>query len=461
MLLARQETGNRVSIYKAIWRDSLWQTDGLFDTALTGAFHYGNAHWFADSLWLAYTECTSYGDCRIFMRKWNDSAFGPPFEPGQSVNIEGFTSTHPHLAYQNGDLYLFFATNRPQGQGNMDVWFSKYEPRYKQFGAPRNAGREVNSPGNEITPFYLTDSNRLYFSSDWHDGLGGFDIFGSAVSSLRAIRKPENLKPPVNTPANDLYFAVYPSDSILFFSSNRPEGMSIEGETCCNDIYFYRIPPAFPARDTLPPEPDTTKPAPVPSITLHHFRPVLYFDNDHPHPRTIGESASLTYTQCYNALLKKREEYTQGYVDGFEAVYRDGALKAMDAFYNHKVMGGMDELQKLMAALRTTLTDGKKVTLVVQGFSSPLAASEYNRRLSQRRISTLINELKAFDNGALIPFMHDLDENNTRLTIREEPYGETRSDPMVSDDRRRPEQSVYSPDACAERRIEIMQIFEE
>jgi hypothetical protein len=455
MLLARRETGNRVGIYHAVFRDSLWISMGLYDSLLSGAFHYGNAHFFADSSWWVYTECTGFGACKIFMRKRTAAGFGPPYAPGPSLNADGFNNTHPHIASFGGDVYLFFSSNRPQGQGNMDIWYSKYEPRYRQFGVPRNMGREINSPGNEITPFFLSDSSRLYFSSDWHDGFGGFDIFECKVASLRSPRPPKNLKLPINTSANDMYFALYPKDSLLFLSSNRPEGVRLEGETCCNDLYYYRLTPPLP--DTAPPPPDT--PIVVPPPVWAQYAPVLYFANDHPEPKTGAVHTRLSYSECYKVLMANRAEYTRLYMSEMEEIYQTSAQGAMDAFFNDKAESGYRELQTLLSGMQEALAAGKKITLKVKGFASPLAADHYNQKLSHRRIMALVNEIKYFQNGILKPYLEDEQPGGGRLWVEELPFGESKADPMVSDDLKNKAQSIYSPDACMERRVEIVEII--
>ncbi|MCB0483470.1 MAG: PD40 domain-containing protein [Flavobacteriales bacterium] len=457
MYVSQKEQGNKVGLYKAVYRDTEWVAIGALDSSLLGAFHYGNAHWLSDSAWLVYTECEGYGRCRIFIRRFGDGKFGPPFEPGQAVNTDGFTSTHPHLVHINGELYLFFSSNRPQGRGNLDIWYSKYEPRYRQFGVPKNMGKEVNSPGNEITPFFLPDSNRLYFSSDWHEGFGGFDIFYCEAYSLRSPRQPINLRRPLNSSANDLYFALYPRDSLLLLSSNRSGGLQLQDETCCNDIYYHRLQPAQP--DTTPTPPDT--PAPSPPIVWETFSLVLYFDNDHPHPRSSATHSNLRYRDCYQTLVKRREEYTLAYLAGYETIYHTQAKAGVDDFFDTTLPKGLRELERLMNALKRGVDEGRKITIVVKGYASPLADAAYNKRLSQRRIATLINELKHFDNGYLRPWLEGSAAGGGSIVVREEALGETKADPMVSDDRSNKYLSVFSPEACTERRVEIIQILEE
>lgn len=86
-------------------------------------------------------------------------------------NMAEYSSGFPCLS---GDgKALFFASNRPGGFGGYDLYVS-YRTG-KNWSSPENLGESVNSPGNEITPYF--DGNALYFASDYHKGFGGFDIF--------------------------------------------------------------------------------------------------------------------------------------------------------------------------------------------------------------------------------------------------------------------------------------------
>ena len=88
----------------------------------------------------------------------------------------------------------------------------------------------------------------------------------------------------------------------------------------------------------------------------------------------------------------------------------------------------------------------------MRGFASPLAASDYNEKLTSRRIQSVKNELSKFDQGALYPYM------SHQLVIEELPMGEESSQVALSDDAQNKRESVFSEKARAARRIEIVGI---
>ena len=92
--------------------------------------------------------------------------------------------------------------------------------------------------------------------------------------------------------------------------------------------------------------------------------------------------------------------------------------------------------------------------VMIKGYTSPLAATDYNLNLSKRRISSLVNHLMSYKDGV---FKNYLD--NDQLILEEEPAGERFVLPGVSDELEDKTNSVYSPDAARERRIEITRLI--
>lgn len=146
---------------------------------------------------------------------------------------------HPSLS-RAGDL-LYFASNDPDGWGGYDLYVS--ERIAGGWETPKLLSRNINSTGNEVFP--NIDSDTLYFSSDYHTGMGGLDIFRVYKISKTSWSAPQNLKPPVNSGADDFGYVVdyqSPKSENVFqnayFSSNRKGGVGSD------DIYFaeWRVP---------------------------------------------------------------------------------------------------------------------------------------------------------------------------------------------------------------------------
>lgn len=142
-------------------------------------------------------------------------------------NDDEWSTAHPTLS-RNGKK-LYFASDRPGTVGLSDIWVVDILED-GTFSEPENLGRPINTEGRESFPF-LSDSGVLYFASDGHPGLGGFDIFVSAPTSEQVTVL--SLGAPVNSPSDDFAFIVKDSAKTGFFSSSRKRGMGSD------DIYQF------------------------------------------------------------------------------------------------------------------------------------------------------------------------------------------------------------------------------
>ncbi|MBL0343088.1 MAG: tetratricopeptide repeat protein [Bacteroidetes bacterium] len=215
----------------------------LFNDAPT---HNCNVAFSPDYKLMVFTRCSQSEefslDCEMYLSKWEDGKWGKPNKLSTEVNLEGFTSTQPAIEARGADGYsLYFVSNRPGGKGKLDIWKSEFNAAL-QFSPAANLGEPINTFDDEMTPFFDTPNQTLYFSSYGHTGLGGMDIFKS-VKANGTFSLPENLGPGYNTSVNDVYFTLNRDNKSGTLSSNRIGSMFIRSKTCCYDIYYYNITP--------------------------------------------------------------------------------------------------------------------------------------------------------------------------------------------------------------------------
>ncbi len=132
-------------------------------------------------------------------------------------NAEGYSTGFPCFSPDGSAIY--FASDRPDGFGGYDLYVSYRAGN--SWGRPENLGPVINSPGNEMTPYF--DGDNLFFSSDWHPGFGGLDLFRAQQMNNR-WSQIFHIGNPVSSPRDD-YGLVYDKlRNIGYFVSNREGG---------------------------------------------------------------------------------------------------------------------------------------------------------------------------------------------------------------------------------------------
>jgi outer membrane protein OmpA-like peptidoglycan-associated protein len=337
----------------------------------------------------------------------------------------------------------------------------------------------VNTEGDEITPYFDHADSLLYYSSNRLPGFGGFDIF--KFQGLPGSRNlPENLGTDINSPADDYYFMGRKTDSLYYFASNRKGGIKKSGnETCCNDLYLA-IPiieeivedTIMEADSLLAEVGDSILTDTVAGLVIDDKKSVeieqpknieelqtllpiaLYFHNDQPDPRTLATSTKLSYPETIESYIKLQSTYID--VLNASELLPDEKISVGDEmaeFFEQSLDRSLTQLDKALRVLLTELEDSNKINLAVKGYASTLASNDYNLNLTLRRISSMENYIKTYQNGAFLPFIA-----SGALTIEKIPFGESKAASNISDDANDALGSIYSPAAARERRIEILKV---
>ncbi len=118
---------------------------------------------------------------------------------------------------------MYFSSNRPGGYGGKDIYRVRKLPT-GAWALPQNLGPNINTPYDEDAPFIHTDNKTLYFSSNGHSSMGGYDIFSAAVSENGVWSIPKNLGYPINTVEDDIYFSLSANGRYGYYSTDKPGG---------------------------------------------------------------------------------------------------------------------------------------------------------------------------------------------------------------------------------------------
>lgn len=210
--------------------------------------HVGNGSFTPDNKRFYFTVCqgTTFtgvdAPCDIHVTVLKDGAWSKPKKLREYIKLEGTTATHPYVVHEGEMEIIYFSSNRKGGQGGMDIWYMTRHidsPEY-DFTLPKNAGKQINTPADEVSPYYDLANSTLYFSSNGHAGLGGYDVF-QALGSMNKFSEVANLEQPINSQADDYYYTKNSSGTGGFFVSNRTFGND-KISTSDDDIFSFSTP---------------------------------------------------------------------------------------------------------------------------------------------------------------------------------------------------------------------------
>jgi tetratricopeptide (TPR) repeat protein len=437
------EVQYRVRLYESK-KDSInWHlsTNDALQELNANEYHTANGVFNATRNRFFFSFCSDSGRCELYESRYYEQRWGSPKTLGKKINLEGYSATQPAVGRINGEDVLFFVSDRPDGFGQSDIW---YATAYSNgvFSQPQNAGKHVNTLGNDITPFYHSTSQTLLYSSDWHQGLGGFDVFKSE-GLPGAFTPSENLGYPINSSADDIYFSIFETTAIL--TSNRKGSFSDKSATCCNDLYVLN----FQLE-----EKKVEDPVQEAYDELAQYLPMrLFFHNDEPNPRSKATITDENYMLTYERYVDLMDRYKREYSKGLRGEEKEEAEDEIADFFDLEVKDNAENLMKFAVVLQEELERGRKIELTLKGFASPLSKSDYNSNLTLRRISSIANFFKEFNEGKLSVFL-----DSGQLSIRHEPYGEDQSASDVSDNLNDKRNSIYSKRAAFERRVEVISL---
>ncbi|HXA02354.1 MAG TPA: hypothetical protein VNW99_10225 [Cytophagaceae bacterium] len=168
----------------------------------------------------------------LFVSDLHGATWSRPVKFPPQINNGAY---QPSACLTEDQRVLYFSSNREGGMGGTDLYSVK-KLSNGQWALPQNMGKTLNTQYNEDSPYLHPDGKTLYFSSDGHKTMGGYDIFVSRFNdSTKAWSSPENVGYPISTAHDDIHFSWSADAKRVYFSSTRPEG---QGD---KDIYYGSI----------------------------------------------------------------------------------------------------------------------------------------------------------------------------------------------------------------------------
>ncbi len=404
----------------------------VFDNQINTPYNEGAAVFNKDFTEMYFTRC--FGDkkednfCKLMMSKYTGDNWTVP----AVLNFvqKGINYGHPAITADGGMLY--FSCNSDEGWGGYDIWVSQRAA--DGWGEPKLMGRSINTIGNEKFPSF--DGDTLYFSSDFHSGMGGLDIFKTWQMANGAWVPVKNLKPPLNSGSDDFGLIVDAGGrkagevlQVGYFTSNRPDG------TGNDDIYKFekRIPPPEPEKPAVPlaeyklilegyvvekifADPDNPDSKVLGRKPLPGSMVKVTFDGK-PKEFTIGEDGFFTFEMAedtdYNFLGSKDGYLTSetsfssrgigkdpdNPVQTFEVeveldrIFINKEIVLEDIYYDFDKSNIRDDARPTLNKLARNLELNPSIRIELSSHTDCRGNDEYNEELSQKRAQSAVDYL--------------------------------------------------------------------
>jgi peptidoglycan-associated lipoprotein len=374
-------------------KKSKWSTPVPVDVINT-EFEEGTPSFSSDYKELYFTRCEAgkreKRGCIIMYSKKNGDKWSDPKNIG--LLPDSLVAAHPSLSKDG--LTLYFVSDMPGGFGKKDIWKVTRLRAGDAWSKPVNLGPDINTAGDELFP-YIREDGTLYFSSDGLIGMGGLDIF-------KATPQPDgswtvlNMKPPINSFADDFGIAFEGTNEKGIFSSTRKGKEN-------DDLYTFELPPMrFNVTGLVKDEKTGT---PIPSSVVQ----LIASDGSNLQAET-GTGGDFKFALKadvdYIFLASKR-----GYLNGKEKETTKGQDKSRDFMVTilltaidvpielPNILYDLDkwdlrpESMVALDKLIETLNDNPNVTIEIMSHTDTRNTEEYNMVLSQKRAQSVVDYL--------------------------------------------------------------------
>ncbi len=381
-------------------KDGYWGTARNAGAPLNTAGNEGAQSISSDGRSMFFTACDrndGQGRCDIYFSSYDGNRWSPGVNLGQPVNTT-YWESQPSVS-PNGRM-LFFVSNRPGGMGGMDIWYS-VRGNDGRWGRPVNPGKAINTAGDEFSPFIYFNGKTLYFSSNGRESFGGHDIYVTTMNRDSTWTTPENLGPPVNTPADETGLVIESSGRRAYFSSVRDKERG-------KDIFYLDLPQRIQPEPVLYFRGNVIDKQSGQPITARYELTDLTYRTDVISSVTDGRggffvclpqgsSYGLNVTAEGYMIFSENFDFAEGYTSAepltktiaLNKVRKGEFMRMYNVFYDtdswELLEASIPELEHLLQFLVVNNT----VVIEIGGHTDSDGSDQHNQRLSERRAESV------------------------------------------------------------------------
>lgn len=201
--------------------DGTWSPPASISSNINTFDNEGAASIAADGRTLIFTACNrrgGYGSCDLYISYKEGNEWSRPDNLGSNVNSSAWES-QPALSADGRTLY--FSSNRKGGLGGRDIYVSYF--KNGSWTKAENLGVNINTPGDEISPFIFADGKSLFFGSNGYSGFGGFDLYFTQKETS-VWSEPKNIGNHINDYHDQISIFISSDQQEVFYSTEQRLG---------------------------------------------------------------------------------------------------------------------------------------------------------------------------------------------------------------------------------------------
>ncbi|WP_289053046.1 hypothetical protein [Carboxylicivirga marina] len=217
-------------IYSSKWRDGAWLPATNVGNSINTSGYDATCSLSSDGKTMILYRNNGNGD--LYISKLSNDKWGKPVKLPKPINSP-HEESHACLSIDGNSIV--FTSDRPGCVGNKDIYMAHKLPN-GDWGKVTLLNEKVNTPFNEESPFLSHDGQTIFFASEGHNSMGGFDIFMSEKDINGQWQEAINIGYPINTPGDDLFYIPTFDGQRVYFASERSGGYGR------SDIYIIEFP---------------------------------------------------------------------------------------------------------------------------------------------------------------------------------------------------------------------------
>jgi outer membrane protein OmpA-like peptidoglycan-associated protein len=392
--------------YISYMKDSTWSKAADVGLPINTVGNEGAQCIAPDGMSMYFTACNrpdGYGSCDLYVAEKKGDKWGVPKNMGITVNSERWDS-QPSISSDGKTLY--FSSARAGGKDNMDIWMTTKDDKGK-WTTPVKLNDTINTDRGEMAPFIHPDNKTLYFASNGHMGMGGYDIYYSRKDSAGNWGTPVNIGYPINTCADESYLIVNSTGDLAYFSSD------VKGGKGGFDIYCFEL-----YKDARPSQVTYLKGSVYNSITKEKLKAKIelidlktgktviesYSDSvkgefllclvsENDYALNVSKDGYLFYSENFNLTgdHPKMDPYLKDVP--LQPIKKDEIVVLKNIFFDTDKYDLKSESTTELEKLLNLLNKNPKIKIQISGHTDNVGEDKYNQILSENRAKAVYDYL--------------------------------------------------------------------